>query len=255
MGKTNAAKRFHKQQHQMKRQPQIESEKTKKTQRLMMGGTLAVVFALGVAAIFLHAHSRPPKDQVVDDQIFQYEKQPAMGANDAPVKIVEFADFKCPACQEFNQTILPQLKRDFIDQGTVQFYFINDPIISPDADSRTAAMAGEAVYRLDPQEFWKFYDAVYAHQGDERTRWATSDYLVQIAKESHLHLDFNKLKKDIDDNAFAQAVKDDEAIADQLGVNSTPTIFINGKEVSETDTFDYEAIRNAILKAKGEAGQ
>ncbi|GIM45135.1 putative disulfide bond formation protein D [Collibacillus ludicampi] len=248
MVKTNMAKKIKKHQRQM------ELETTRKTQRLIEW-TLAVIFVVSVALIIMHAISRPQDDQTVDVKEFQYDKHPSIGSKDAPVKIVEFADFKCPACKEFDQTILPQLKKDFIDNGTVQFYYINDPIISPNADSRTAAMAGEAVYRQNPEEFWKFYEAVFAHQGDEHTNWATSDFLVQIAKQSNLKVDYDKLKKDIDNNTFAQDVKNDEDIAEKLGVNSTPTIYINGKEVSDNDTFTYSAIKEAILKAKGETGQ
>jgi protein-disulfide isomerase len=245
MEKTNTARIIKKQRRQM------ETAQTRKTQRLMVW-TLAILFIGIVSLIIMNVISGPQGGKTVDVKEFQYDKHPSMGSKDAPVKVVEFADFKCPACKEFDQTILSQLKKDFVDNGTVQLYFINYPIISPNADSRTAAMAGEAVYHQNPEEFWKFYEAVYAHQGDERTNWATSDVLVQIAKQSNLKVDYAKLKKDIDDNTFAQDVKDDEAIADKLGVNSTPTIFINGKEISDNDTFNYSAIKEAILKSKGE---
>jgi protein-disulfide isomerase len=248
MGKTNEGKKVYKQQRQM------EIERKKHTQRLM-GWSLAVILVACVVLIVMYALSGSQAGKTIDAREFQYEKQPALGKKDAPVKIVEFADFKCPACKQFDQTILPQLKKDFVDNGTVQLYFINYPIISPEADSRTAAMAGEAVYRQNPEEFWKFYESVYAQQGDERTNWATSDYLVQIAKQSNLKVDYEKLKKDIDDNTFAQDVKDDEAIVRKLGVNSTPTIYINGKVISDSNTFNYNALKEAILKAKGETSK
>jgi protein-disulfide isomerase len=247
MGKSNARKKTKKQQQQ------IEVEKTKKMQWLVVW-TLAVILAVCVVALIVKAASGPQAESTVDAKEFQYEKQQTLGSKDAPVKIAEFVDFKCPACKKFSETILPQIKRDFVDSGEAQLCLINYPIISPDADSRTAAMAGEAVYSQNPAEFWKFYEAVYAHQGDERTEWATSDFLVQIARQAALKIDYNKLKKDIDNGTFAQNVKDDEAIVKRLGVDSTPTIYINGKAVSVDDTFNYSAIKEAILKAKGEFG-
>lgn len=248
MENTNEGKKIYKQQRQM------EIERKKKMQRLM-GWSLAVVFVACVVLIVIHTVSDSKIGKTVDEKVFQYEKQPVLGKMDAPLKIVQFADFKCPACQQFDQTILPQLKKDFVDDGTVQFYFINYPIISPEADSRTAAMAGEAVYRQNPEEFLKFYESVYAQQGDESTNWATSDFLVQIAKQSNLKVDYAKLKKDIDDNTFAQDVKDDEAIVRKLGINSTPTIYINGNQVSDNDMFNYDAIKEVILEAKVESGK
>lgn len=248
MGKTNAGKKAKKQQKKM------EMEKTKKTRRLM-GWTLALVLIACAALIAFGVASGPQTEKTVDAKEFQYGKQPALGSESAPVKIVEFADFKCPACKHFDQTILPQLKKDFIDKGEVQLYFINYPIISPEADSKTAAMVGEAIYRQKPEEFWKFYEAVYARQGDERTNWATPDFLVQIAREANLTLDYTKLKKDIENNTFAQEVQADEAIVKKLGVDGTPAIYINGKAISAEDTFDYRALKEIILKAKGETGK
>jgi protein-disulfide isomerase len=237
-----------------KHQQQVKASETKKIQRLM-GWTLAIIVVVCLAFIAFNAASGPDTGKAVDTKEFHYDKQPALGAQSAPVKIVEFADFKCPACRQFEQVIIPQLKQDFVDNGTVQLYFINYPIISPDADSRTAAMAGEAVFHQNPAEFWKFYEAVYAHQGDEHVNWATADFLVQVARQSNVAVDYEKLKKDIDSNTFAQDVRQDEAIVGKLGVGGTPTIYINGIEVPVNDTFNYEALKEAIVKAKGETAK
>lgn len=238
-------------------QKQLRQEKARrrnKVQQLMVW-TLGVILLGVVVLVFVNAMSGPKAGATVEAQEFQYEKQPALGSADAPVKIVEFADFKCPACKQFDQTILPQLQKEYVDKGVVQLHFINFPIISPNADSRTAAIAGEAVYSQKPDAFWKFYEAVYAQQGDERLNWATSDKLVQIAKDANLQLDYDKLKADIDDKKFAQNVRDDEAIANKIGIHSTPTVYINGQPVAEKDTFDYAAIKNLIEKSKGETGK
>jgi protein-disulfide isomerase len=245
MGKSNSQKKHSKQA----RQAQINQEK--RTQRLV-GWTLVVLLLVGAGIILLVSNlSGSQGGKKIDTSIFAYANQPAIGAQNAPIKIVEFADFKCPSCKQFDQTVFPQLKKDFIDKGDVQLFFMNYPIISPDTDSRTAAMAGEAVYHQNPAEFWKFYEAVYAAQGDENTNWATSDFLVQVARQAQLKVDYAKLKKEIDDQAYAQNVKEDEAIADKLGVNSTPTLFINGKMASDDITFDYDSLKNELLRIKG----
>lgn len=236
-----------------KQQMQVKNEKAKKTQRLM-GWTLAFIFVICVGLIIFKAVSGPAATETITAETFRYEKQPVLGSQDAPVKIVEFADFKCPSCKQFNDTILPQLKKDFVDNGTVQLYYMNYPVISPNGDSRTAAMAAEAVYHQNPEEFWKFYDAVFAQQQDERTTWATSEFLVDIAKQAGLKVDFGQLKEDIDNETFAQNVKDDEAIANQIGVSGTPTIYVNGKVVAIQDTFNYESLKKIIIEASGETG-
>ncbi|MBN6185498.1 DsbA family protein [Aneurinibacillus sp. BA2021] len=235
---------------------QKEAAQKKKMQRLM-GYTLGVILlaCIGLIAYGSLSGSQSKTPESIDAREFRYEAQPVLGAKDAPVKIVEFADFKCPACRHFEQTMLPQLQKDFIDSGIAQLYFINYPIVSPEADSRTAAMAGEAVYSQNPQAFWPFYRAVYASQGDERETWATADALVQIAKEAKVNVDYAKLKADIESQTFAKAVRDDEAIVKKLGIGGTPTIYINGQALPVDATFDYAAIKEIIQKAKERSGQ
>lgn len=209
-----------------------------------MGWTIVTILIVSIIIITFFSSAKSGK--IDNAEQFIYEKQPALGSKDAPVKIVEFADFKCPSCKEFDQKIFPVLKKDFIDNKIVQYYFINSPILSQ--DSRTAAMASEAVYSQNPKAFWKYYDAIFAYQKNEHLNWATSDYLVQIAKQSNIQVDYDKLKKDINNKIFVQAVKDDEAIGRKLGINSTPTIYINGKKVSSKDTFNYSALKALIIK-------
>lgn len=226
-------------------QRQLKNGKKKNIKKLMFW-TLGAIFLSFITFVFIYRSSEPQSE--VNSNVFQYEKQPAIGSVNAPVKVVEFADFKCTSCKKFDQNIIPQLKNEFLDTGKVKLFFINYPIISPDADSRTAAMAGEAVFHQNPKEFWRFYQAVYTYQGNENANWATSDFLVKIAAYSHINVNYEQMKIDIDQNKFAQDVKEDEDIVRQLGLIGTPTIYINGKQVSENDTFNYSVIREMIMK-------
>ncbi len=68
------------------------------------------------------------------NEMFAYSTQQALGKEDAPVKVVEFGDFKCPACRTWDATVFPRLKEDYINKGKVQFYFINFPFIGKDSE-------------------------------------------------------------------------------------------------------------------------
>lgn len=228
-----------------------ENNSRRKIQRIVLW-TLAVILAVVVTFVIFHKFSESRAVGVVDEAEFQYAKQPTIGSTRAPVNMVEFADFKCPACKKFAQSIIPRLQKDFIDSGVVQLHFINYPIVSPKVDSMTAALAGEAIYKQNPAEFWKFYKAVYAAQGDEGTNWATADFLVQLAKKSNLHVNDEQLRKEIENRTFAEDVKNDKAIVTKLGIHSTPTIYINGKKLSNDTAFDYAALKAEILQSKDE---
>ncbi|MBO7744415.1 thioredoxin domain-containing protein [Paenibacillus sp. MWE-103] len=180
---------------------------------------------------------------------FDYLSLPMLGSADAPVKIVEFGDFKCPSCRYFSEKIKPRLMQDYIDQGIVSFYFINHTIIGP--DSFAAAMAGQSIYHQNQAEFWKFYNAIYTNQGDERVEWAKPDFLVELARNEKLQVDYDKLRQDIESEAFADEVIAQNEKAEKL-ITGTPTLFINGKKF--VDFTNYAALQSEITKAMKSTG-
>lgn len=72
------------------------------------------------------------KGTIVVDGL-KYEKQPHLGSEDAKVKVIEFADFKCPACKKWTATYLDTFIKDYVDSGKVQFYFMNFAFIDRDS--------------------------------------------------------------------------------------------------------------------------
>ncbi|TBL78713.1 DsbA family protein [Paenibacillus thalictri] len=177
---------------------------------------------------------------------FAYDKLPILGSPDAPVKVVEFGDYKCPSCQFFSQQIEPQIKKDFVDKGGVSFYFMNFTFIGP--DSYTAALAAQSIYHQNNDAYWKFYDALYKNQQNEKLQWATPEFLVNLAKQQNLPIDFNKLQQDIVSRTYAAEVDEHNAMAKKLNVTGTPTLFINGEKMEEA--MDYAKVKAAIEKAQ-----
>lgn len=206
-----------------------------KTRRLIWFTTVGVVLALIIVAVLIQ-----PKSKAAE---FDYANLPVLGNPEAPVKIVEFGDFKCPACKQVNELIKPQLLKDYIDQGKVAFYFVNLPFISP--DSYTAALAVQSVYHQNEKVYWNYFDEVYKNQGDEKTEWATADFLVDLAKKTNLDLDYDKLNQDIVDKTYKSEVDAQYALGDKLKVDSTPTFFINGIQYP-ADLGDYSALKKYI---------
>ncbi|WP_181833052.1 DsbA family protein [Bacillus taeanensis] len=203
--------------------------------------TLAAISII-VIAVLIGTQVQNPNANQSEELELPYETQPVLGAEDASVQIVEFGDYKCPACQAFDESIFTQLKTDFIDNGKVSFYFMNYPFIG--ADSETAALAGEAVYEQDKEQFWAFHHALFENQGPEEQRWATKERLLEVAEASTKDLDIEKLEKDIEKKTFKGEVESDKQILDQYGFKGTPTLFINGKEVE--NPFDYKEIKSMI---------
>lgn len=181
------------------------------------------------------------------------EGQPVIGDPDAPVTVVEFGDYKCPGCKAWDESIFPQLEQDYIDNGDVNFSFVN--VLFHGEESRLASLAAETVYTQNPEAYWDFHHALFDAQpsGNQEAAWVTTDKIEEIAdgiegidKEA-LTGDIDEALKGEDENntLMDELVKDDD-LRNDFEVESTPTIMVNNIMIEDDGTFDYEVIKRAI---------
>ena len=211
----------------------------------------AVVVALALVGIIAYSRFQPRADAAVTTPVaatgeLSYENQPTLGDAAAPVKLAVFEDFKCPACKFFEDNVFPGLERDYLDTGRAQLVFVNFPFIGP--DSTTAAVAGECAYRQNEAAFWEYKTVLYRAQGAERAEWATPARLEELAQNVG-DLDAAELRTCIDEQRYAAEVTSDLDMAQAVGVNSTPSLFVNGTKLENAN--DYEAVKEAIDAALG----
>ncbi|EES74085.1 DsbA family protein [Paenibacillus sp. MB22_1] len=171
----------------------------------------------------------------------KYEKQPHLGDPNAKVKVIEFADFKCPACKKWEETYMDQLQQDFIDTGKIELFFINYAFI--DRDSIMAASAGEAIAAQSNEKFWEFKRKLYEHQGDETKIWATPDFLLDFVKKNIEGIDYDRFAKDLKEYTYMLPVKEDFKTGGYYGVNGTPQFMVNGELLPSAS---YEELAAAI---------
>lgn len=165
------------------------------------------------------------KGTIVVDGL-KYEKQPHLGSPDASIKVIEFADFKCPACKHWTEKYTDTFIKDYVDTGKVEFFFMNFAFL--DRDSYLAASAGEAIYKQSNEKFWEYVRELYAHQGDESEIWATQKFLLKFVKNNIDGIDYNQFEKDLKNHTYMFDVKEDFKIAGSYGVNGTPKFMVNG---------------------------
>lgn len=171
----------------------------------------------------------------------KYEKQPHLGDSQAKVKVVEFADFKCPACKKWKEINMQRFISEFVDTGKVELFFINYAFI--DRDSILAASAGEAIAKQNNDKFWEFYDVLYRHQGDESEIWATESFLLDLVRENISDIDYSLFEKDLKGHTYMLDVKEDYKTAGHYGVNGTPQFMVNGGLLPDSS---YEGLVSAI---------
>jgi protein-disulfide isomerase len=218
-------------------------EKTVKMQKRKQLAGYGFVGVLGLAVIGFLAMQivNNPSFGQPQSTSFQLEQQPMLGSSDAPVTVVEFGDYRCPFCRQFETAVFPQLKENYIDTGQVKFYVNNYAFLGP--GSTQAAVAGECVNQQDEEQFWEFHRAVYANQGPESEQWVTTDFLMQIARDNTEGLDYEELNSCITSQRTLDQVQQDVQIANQNQVSGTPTVYVNGQKVNN---WQYNGLRAAV---------
>ncbi|CAM3111591.1 DsbA family protein [Sporolactobacillus spathodeae] len=198
----------------------------------------SIVVLLLIAAIFFMIFSVQQKEQVkpikkqethrvAQTAPIDYDDQPFIGSTNVPVRLAVFSDYRCPYCKRFDQQILPVLNKEYVQTNKVSVYFYNYVVLGP--GSNLAANAAEIVYQQNPKAFFTFNQALFQAQGSEQKQWVTEKLLIQLAKKTVPSIDIKAFQEALHQKSRQQAVDNDNAIAEQLGVTGTPTIMINGK--------------------------
>jgi protein-disulfide isomerase len=174
--------------------------------------------------------------------------QPERGPKDARVTVVEYSDFQCPFCARVYTTLENEVLKDYGDK--VRFVFKNFPLTSIHPWAEDGAIASECAFQQGNDKFWAMYNGLFSKQS-EITKENVKDKASEIAKEAGLDVD--KFRDCLDGRKSLDAVKADESEATALGVNSTPTFFINGRRLSGAQSAqDFkQTIDQELAGAKG----
>ncbi|HVV52931.1 MAG TPA: thioredoxin domain-containing protein [Polyangia bacterium] len=163
---------------------------------------------------------------------------PMKGNPGARVTLIEFADYECPHCKRF-QPVLHQILDEF--PKDVKLYFKNYPL----PQHTMARMAAEAAVAAQKQgKFWQFQDKLWEHQDD-----LSPAEIEKVAKESGL--DVAKFRQDLASDAVKARVEKDRNDGAAIGLQATPTLYINGREY--TDSRDADSLREWIKDALGQS--
>jgi protein-disulfide isomerase len=172
---------------------------------------------------------------------------PMRGPKDAKVTIVEYSDFQCPFCARAYETVESQVLKEYGDK--VRFVFKNFPLTSIHPWAEDAALATECAFQQGNEPFWTLYNGFFTKQG-EITKDNLKEKVGEMAQAGGM--DSAKLSECLDGKKSADALKADSDEATALGVNSTPTFFVNGHRLSGAQTF--ENFKQVIDQELGSSG-
>jgi len=158
---------------------------------------------------------------------------PSIGPENAPVTLVEFADFECPHCKEFSDNFAAIQQK----YPQIRLVYKDFPLTDIHPWAQTAAIAARCAYMQSPAAFWKMHDAIFKNQ-DNITPDNAWDELNGFAKDEGL--DTDAFKSCMSSPEAAKAVDANRADAVTLGVSSTPTVYVNGRPVIGGDPATVE---------------
>lgn len=202
------------------------------------------VAAIITAFVIFNSKSEDKKSYIIDAQP-TIEGQPTIGQADAPVSVVEFGDYKCPACKAWGEQFFPYLIEEYTDNGKVKFSYVN--VVFHGEESELGSKAAEAVYKQNPQGYWEFHKLLFSEQptNDHDSKWITQEKIIETASKVP-GIDVKRMQEDMQSEEVTAELQKDSQLVEEYKVELTPTIMINNTIVE--DPFDYEYIISLIDK-------
>ncbi|MGH2461125.1 MAG: DsbA family protein [Chloroflexota bacterium] len=158
--------------------------------------------------------------------------QYSLGSPNAPVTVVEWADFQCPYCRGFALGAGKQLIQNLVPSGRVRFVWRNFAFLGPESVWAAEAAACAA----DQGKFWEYHDKLFDEQGGENQGGFSKANLERFASE--LGLDAAAFDHCLTSDQHQAAVEGERDVGTREGVDATPTIFVNGQKYVGPPTYD-----------------
>ncbi len=191
------------------------------------------------------APAAEPVQVVISPEELQRTQGVALGPENAPVVMYEFADFQCPGCAHYATFVMPLVKERLVEQGLVRYVYYDFPLTSIHRQaflaSRAARCAGEQ------GRFWEYHDVLYGRQ----PRWAAArdatplfiDYAADVG------LNRSEFEACLRSDRYAEEVTRNMRFGESLGVTSTPTIFVNGRRLPQIP--GYSELERIVMEEAG----
>jgi protein-disulfide isomerase len=205
---------------------------------------LSVLSIVGLVAFFsFYLGTAHVEDALASESKPLHQMQPddvVIGEEAAPITIVEYSSLSCPHCAAFHRDVFPKLKEQYIDTGKVKFTNRQLPLNEP------ALRAGMLVHCVGKERNPQFTKVLFELQD----KWAFgSDFLDSLKKIAAVggfsNEDFDKCMAD--KSVEEKILKSRQDAVNQLNINSTPSFFVNGKELKGSITLPM--IEKAIADA------
>ena len=212
-----------------------------KTETKILIGIFIFSLVLILGAIFFLGKETK---NVTSDTIvnIDYSKGQKIGSDSAKVKMVEYSDLQCPACKAV-EPFVKQVREKYKDN--LQFVYKHFPLMQHPF-ARKAANFAE--YAGTENKFWEIHDKLFETQDDWSKLSDPTEYFVKLGLQ--FGLDENKIKEAISKLPYNKLIDENLAEGQRIGVDATPTIYINNKKLILKSFSDIDAKIAQELSAK-----
>jgi protein-disulfide isomerase len=208
---------------------------------------LVALAVIGGALLWVAGKGKPASVSAVSDVPPANDgfKGYTLGSDTAPVEVVEYVDYECPICALFATVQFPTIREQLIATGKVRWRIRDYPLRIPQhPNARYAALAAECAG--EQGKFWPMADSLFTHHSWAQTGQDVSGLFRGFAQG--VGVDVPKYEACMQSQRYAGRVAASYQEGGQLGVNGTPTFFVNGRPYEGRATSDgFKAVVDTLL--------
>lgn len=212
---------------------------------------VATALVLIVSFFFLASLQNEELPQAIEIEV---AGMPTIGNPHCRVQVIVFEEPKCIACKNFNETVYPLIKSEFIDKGKAKYTVVPVAFIS---GSKRAAESMYCVYHQDkeypnPELFLSYLDYIYSNQPDEDADWATKEALIGMAKGTSPAINIDKLNECIESEEERINIIKNTKLAEKIMNENltTPRVYVNGIRAKSNSFKDIKDLIELCHKHK-----
>jgi protein-disulfide isomerase len=211
---------------------------------------LGVLVVAGIGTLSYLSARGPQAVSQVDSTLPPIPNQGhVMGSESAPIEVVEFGDFECPACGSFATLAEPDIKARLVSTGLIRFRYMDFPLsMHPNAWPAHLASwcAGEQ------GKFWEMHDAIFMNQDRWNTQATRRPDRVLSGFARQVGVNMDQYESCVSSRKYQQQIRANVAEGARRGVGGTPTFFIGNKRISEPLSYDEfkKYVDEAIAEAR-----
>lgn len=184
------------------------------------------IVAIGAGFIYFKMQSAPQPIVLSSAAALPKAEGYLLGDPNAPVTIIEFADFECPQCAAFSTVTEPDIRKNLIETGKANLRFFDYPLPDKHPNSLFASLAASCA--ADQGKFWEMHDLLLAGQTDWEGRVHKNPVPVFEKYAKQIGLDLSKYKACFDSRDNIPRIQAHQKEGDAVNISSTPTFLISG---------------------------